>query len=50
MMLECVTVGDLHFDKLKKLFPDTHNQLFINELNKPMQYAVENGISYVFFL
>ena len=49
-MLECVTVGDLHFDKLKKLFPDTHNQLVINELNKPMQYAVENGISYVFFL
>lgn len=49
-VFEGVFVGDIHFDKMKKLFPDNHTKLQINELKKPYEYALRNGVKNVFLL
>lgn len=49
-VFEFVAVGDLHFDKLARLFPDRHIELLIGEMHKPMQYALKKGIRNVIFL
>lgn len=49
-MLEGIAIGDLHFDKLKTLFPDNHVQRVVSEIRKPLRYALDKGIVNVFFL
>jgi len=49
-VFESVFVGDLHFDKLRKRFPKNHIELQINELKKPYNYALKNGIKTVVLL
>jgi DNA repair exonuclease SbcCD nuclease subunit len=43
-------VGDLHLDKLAKLFPDNHLQLQFNEITKVCSYAINNGYDRIIFL
>jgi DNA repair exonuclease SbcCD nuclease subunit len=45
--MEFIFFSDTHFQKLKKLFPDTHLKICINEFRKPLEYAVKNGIKTV---
>jgi len=47
-MIEIVGIGDLHFDKLEKLLPEVGNRFVAKELQKPLDYALKNGIPYVF--
>ena len=49
-MLEAVVIGDIHLDKLETLFPLKHLTLQINEIKKPLDYALVNGIEHVFML
>ena len=48
MFLHGISIGDLHLDKLRKLFPDNHLQLQIHELNKACEFAINKGIRHVF--
>lgn len=49
-VFDAVFIGDLHFDKMARLFPQNHLQLQIAEINKPMQYALKKGVRDVVFL
>jgi DNA repair exonuclease SbcCD nuclease subunit len=44
-----VFIGDLHKDRLKKLFGEKSNALQIEEIRKPLEYALEKGIRTVIF-
>ena len=47
-MLEGVGIGDLHFDKLNKLFPKA-DDLIVAEVRKALDYAVDRDVHNVFF-
>lgn len=47
-MLHGVVSSDWHFDGLKSLFPTNHATMVANEVEKVYQYAVDNGIKYIF--
>lgn len=49
-IVEFVTVGDPHLDKLKNLFPNNHLDLQIAELEKPFIWALKNGVENVVVL
>lgn len=50
-MIHGVAIGDLHLDKLTRLFGlEKGNELIIKELEKPLKYAVSNSIPNVFFM
>lgn len=46
-MLRLITIGDLHFDKLKKLFPNNHVEIVCSEFRRVCNYAVEKGVKYI---
>ena len=47
-MLEAISTSDWHLDGLKNLFPTTHIDLQVHELDKIGKYAVDNGIKHIF--
>lgn len=49
-VFEGIFIGDIHLDKLSKLFPSSHVQLKFNEIEKPLNYALKKGIRDVIFL
>ncbi len=48
-MFEGLFIGDIHLDQLKNIFPSQHIELQLNEVRKPLQYAVELGLNTVIF-
>ena len=46
--MEALGVGDLHLGKLDSIIPDA-NRLIAQSLAKVMDYAIENGVTNVFF-
>jgi DNA repair exonuclease SbcCD nuclease subunit len=44
---EWIFFSDTHLGKLKKLFPDDHLRISLEEFRKPLRYAVKNGIKVV---
>jgi DNA repair exonuclease SbcCD nuclease subunit len=44
-----VFIGDLHFDRLRKLYGDKANELQAEEIEKPLDYALSKGIKTVIF-
>ena len=48
--MRAIFVGDLHLDKLQKLFPDNHLELQFNEIEKVCTYAIKNGYDRIIFL
>ena len=44
-----VFVGDLHLDKLRKLFPELHLKLQFAEINKVCEYCIKQGIRHLIF-
>lgn len=49
-VFEAVFIGDLHLDKMKKLFPKEHLMLQFSEIKKAYEYASRNGIKNVFLM
>lgn len=45
MSCELIGIGDLHLDKMAKIFPDTHHILVMKEFQKAANYARANGIT-----
>lgn len=51
MSLNGVAIGDLHLDKLANLFGEEQAiDLQIVEIKKPLDWAIEKGLTYAFFL
>lgn len=46
-MLEFIHTSDWHCSKLKNLFPEDHVKITLQEVRKPLEYAVKNGIKVV---
>src|SRR3990170_775904 len=45
--MEIIGVGDLHLDKLSKIFPDDHADVVIREFNKVIKHARDHSIKYI---
>lgn len=48
--IEGITIGDLHLDKLSKLFPDNHLELQLSEIDNAIEYGIRHGVSFAVFL
>jgi hypothetical protein len=49
-LLHGVSIGDLHFDKLRKHFPGKDIALQLTEIEKALRYCLKRGVPHVFFL
>jgi hypothetical protein len=47
MAFEALLLGDMHLDKMRKLFGERSNELILNEYDKGFQYAYDNAIPLV---
>lgn len=47
-MLHGLVTSDWHFDGLRNHFPEDHASIVAREVRKVYQYAVDNGIKYIF--
>jgi hypothetical protein len=45
--LSFIGIGDLHFDKMAKIFPDTHHTIVCKEVQKAADFARQNGIKHI---
>jgi len=47
---EGIMIGDLHLGQLVTLFPENHLDLQMAEIRQALDYAVDQGLPYVFYL